>query len=67
MKKKEKITNEDTIKVQQLVTDLGGLDEAQQLAGKYTRKALKRINQLPDSPEKEIIRKVTMSLLDRTI
>ena len=67
LEKKEKITNEDTIKVQQLVTDLGGLDEAQQLAGKYTRKALKRINQLPDSPEKEIIRKVTMSLLDRTI
>ena len=67
LEKQEKITNEDTIKVQQLVTDLGGLDEAQQLAGKYTRKALKRINQLPDSPEKEIIRKVTMSLLDRTI
>ena len=67
LEKKEKMTNEDTIKVQQLVTDLGGLDEAQQLAGKYTRKALTRINQLPDSPEKKIIRKVTMSLLDRTI
>ncbi|SIN90532.1 heptaprenyl diphosphate synthase [Carnobacterium alterfunditum] len=65
--KKEQMTNEDTAKVQQLVIDLGGLDEAQRLAGKYTDKALKPINQLPASPEKEIIRKVTVSLLQRTI
>ncbi len=67
LERKEEMTNEDTVKVQQLVIDLGGLDEAQQLASKYTHKALKRINQLPNSSEKEIIRKVTMSLLERTI
>ena len=65
--KKEHMTNEDTTNVQQLVIDLGGLDEAQRLASKYTHKALKRIDQLPDSSEKEIIRKVTVSLLERTV
>ena len=67
LKKREQITNEDTHKVQKLVIDLGGLDEAQRLARKYTFKALKRINQLPDTAEKEIIRKVTTSLLQRII
>lgn len=64
--KKDQMTNEDTKKVQQLVIDLDGLKEAEYLANKYTDKALKRINQLPDSSEKDIIRKVTMSLLERT-
>lgn len=67
LKKREQITNEDTHKVQKLVIDLGGLDEAQRLARKYTFKALKRIDQLPDTAEKEIIRKVTTSLLQRII
>lgn len=67
LSKKEHMSDDDTKKVQQLVIDLGGLDEAQRLASKYTNKALTRINQLPDSPEKDIIRNVTMSLLERTI
>lgn len=61
------MTNEDTKKVRQLVIDLGGLKEAERLAHKYTEKALKRIDQLPNTPEKEIIRDVTESLLNRNI
>ncbi len=67
LNKKDQMTNEDTKKVRQLVIDLGGLKEAERLAHKYTEKALKRIDQLPNTPEKEIIRDVTESLLNRNI
>ncbi|AEB31126.1 heptaprenyl diphosphate synthase component II [Carnobacterium sp. 17-4] len=67
LEKKEQLTNEETQKIQQLVINTGGLDEAKRLAGKYTDKALKLIGQLPDSSEKEIIRNLTLSLLERTI
>lgn len=67
LEKKEQLTNEETQKIQKLVINSGGLDEAKRLAGKYTDKALKLIGQLPDSSEKEIIRNLTLSLLERTI
>lgn len=67
LEKKEQLTNEETKKIQQLVINTGGLDEAKRLAGKYTDKALKLIGQLPDSSEKEMIRNLTLSLLERTI
>lgn len=67
LEKKEQLTNEDTQKIQQLVIDSGGLEEAKSLARKYTDKALKRIDQLPDSVEKEMILNLTLSLLERTI
>ncbi|ALV22302.1 MAG: polyprenyl synthetase family protein [Carnobacterium sp.] len=65
--KQEQMTKEDALEVQQLVIKLGGLAEAQKLAEKYTQKALKRIQQLPDQVEKEIIREVTLSLLNRRL
>ncbi|WP_407371942.1 polyprenyl synthetase family protein [Carnobacterium sp.] len=67
LEKKDQLTKEETQKIQQLVIDSGGLDEAKRLAEKYTDKALKRIDQLPDNSEKEMIRNLTLSLLDRTI
>ena len=67
LEKKEQLTTEETQKIQQLVLTSGGLDEAKRLAGKYTDKALKLIGQLPDSSEKEMIRNLTLSLLERTI
>ena len=67
LEKKDQLTKEETQKIQQLVIDSGGLDEAKHLAEKYTDKALKRIDQLPDNSEKEMIRNLTLSLLDRTI
>ena len=67
LEKKDQLTKEETQKIQQLVIHSGGLDEAKRLAEKYTDKALKRIDQLPDSSEKEMIRNLTLSLLDRTI
>lgn len=65
--KKDLMNNEDTKKVQALVNALGGLEDAKELAQKYTRKALKRIKTLPDRPEKELIQSITLSLLERNL
>lgn len=67
LEKKDQLTKKETQIIQQFVIHSGGLDEAKRLAEKYTDKALKRIDQLPDSSEKEMIRNLTLSLLDRTI
>lgn len=65
LSKRDKMTNEDVRMVQHLVNELGGLKEARSLAGKYTHKALKRIDQLPMSPEKQVIQSLTKQLLER--
>ncbi|MGX7418886.1 polyprenyl synthetase family protein [Carnobacterium gallinarum] len=64
--KKDKMTEEDIQAVHQLVIELGGLAEAQDLATKYTAKALKDIKKLPNIPEKEIIMELTTTMLERT-
>lgn len=65
LSKKADMTNEDIQTVHQLVVTLGGVSQAQELAEKYTRKALKGIDKLPDIPEKEQISEITKSLLGR--
>ncbi|WP_414839353.1 polyprenyl synthetase family protein [Carnobacterium sp. TMP28] len=65
--KQERLTEADAKEIQQLVIKLGGLEKAKQLARKYTQKAIKRIDLLPDQKEKEQIKKITLSLLDRPI
>lgn len=64
--KKEKMTAADIHAVHHLVIELGGLAEAQELARKYTAKALKDIKKLPDIPEKDIIIQLTTTMLART-
>lgn len=63
--KKDQMTNDDTQIVHKLVLDLGGLAAAQELAEKYTTKALKELTKLPETPEKAIIIQLTRSLLTR--
>jgi heptaprenyl diphosphate synthase len=65
--KEEEITEKDAKEVQQLVIELGGLEKAKRLAEKYTQKAMKRIEQLPDQLETEQLKNMTVSLLDRHI
>ncbi|WP_034551681.1 polyprenyl synthetase family protein [Carnobacterium funditum] len=65
--KEAHMTGEDAKEVQQLVIELDGLEKAKQLARKYTQKAMKRIEQLPEQQEKEHIKKITLSLLDRHV
>ena len=43
LEKKKEMTDDDTLHVQQLVHQLGGVAYAQQLATKYTEQALKDI------------------------
>ena len=65
--KEARMTEEEAKEVQQLVIELGGLEKAKLLAKKYTQKAMKRIEQLPEQLEKEQIKSITVSLLDRLI
>lgn len=67
LSKREQMTDEDTRKVQQLVVALSGVEKAQHLAEKYTEKAMRRINRLPDKSEKETLRKLTLQLLNRNL
>lgn len=67
LNKKEKMTEEDTKKVRQLVIELDGVSEAKRLAEKYTEKSLKKIKFLPDTKEKAIIYQLTKQLLSRKI
>ncbi|MDN6343603.1 MAG: polyprenyl synthetase family protein [Tetragenococcus koreensis] len=68
LEKKELMTEDDTQKVYQLVNELDGVNKAQQLANRYTKKALKRIDNLPNNPEntKIILQQLTQTLLTRT-
>ena len=65
--KEANMTEEDAKEVKDLVIELGGLDKAKQVARKYTLKAMKRIELLPNQPEKESIKEITLSLLNRNI
>src|SRR5699024_2229527 len=67
LSKREQMTDEDTRKVQQLVVALSRMEKAQHLAEKYTEKAMRRINRLPDKSEKETLRKLTLQLLNRNL
>lgn len=61
------MTDDDTLHVQQLVHQLGGVAYAQQLATKYTEQALKDIRKLPDNyfGTKEKLERLTSQILTR--
>lgn len=61
------MTDEDAREVRKLVVELGGLEQAKQLATKYTQKALKRIELLPEKQEKNQIKQITLALLNRGV
>ncbi len=65
LEKGEAITNDELNKVYEIVVASGGLTEAQALARKYTRKALKQIEKLPESVNQRTISLITEQMLNR--
>ena len=58
-------TKEDIQMIIQLTRQYGGIDAAKELARKYTEKAYKLIDKLPNTESKMILKEVTMQLLKR--
>ena len=65
LEKGEAITNDELNAVYEIVVASGGLAEAQALAGKYTRKALKQIEKLPESVTQKTISLITEQMIKR--
>nr|WP_302598452.1 polyprenyl synthetase family protein [uncultured Cellulosilyticum sp.] len=62
---KEVYEAEDIKKIIELTKFYGGIDKAKELAQKYTQKAFKLIDRLPDNEYKVMLKEITRSLLDR--
>ncbi|EQB85982.1 heptaprenyl diphosphate synthase [Clostridium punense] len=62
---KEIITDEDVSNIMELVVKYKGVEKAMELAEKYTNKAFKLINKLPENPYKNILLELAEKLLDR--
>ncbi len=62
---KESYSDEDIANIIKLVKENGGLEEAIDIAQKYTNKAFKDINKLPDNEYKQILIDITGKLLTR--
>lgn len=67
LNKKREMTYKDTLEVQKMVNQYGGVEKAHELAGKFTNKALQLIDELPSSATQKLLRKVTKQLLDRSM
>lgn len=48
-----------------IISKLGGIDGARSIANRYANKALKNINKLPDCESKDILKDITIQLLNR--
>ncbi|MBU3091982.1 polyprenyl synthetase family protein [Clostridium sp. CM028] len=59
------LSDEDVREITILVNKYKGIDKAQNLANKYTKKAFDYIEKLPDCESKEIIKDITQKLLTR--
>jgi len=62
---KSSLNDEDVKQITFLVNKYNGIDKAQNLADKYTKKAFDYIEKLPDCESKKIIKDVTRKLLNR--
>ncbi|MBO0462298.1 MULTISPECIES: polyprenyl synthetase family protein [Enterococcus] len=67
LSKEKQMTQAEAEKVQQLVVEAKGVENAQKLAESYTKKALKEIKKLPDTSlqTKETLEKLTAQILNR--
>lgn len=62
---KESYTHEDIEKVKELVHQHKGVEKAKTLAEKYTAKAFKLMEKLPDNEYKEMLKEITGLMLNR--
>lgn len=65
--KKEQMTQDDIQEVSRLVKENKGIEQAKQLANRFTQKALENIKQLPSNKERRILTRLTKELLKRSI
>ncbi|MCL1949670.1 MAG: polyprenyl synthetase family protein [Turicibacter sp.] len=65
LKKKENMTDSDLLAVVNLIHKYKGVEEAQNLASKYTDKAIRLIQTLPEGSYRSQMLRVTLSLLKR--
>ena len=63
--KQSAITPDEITEVAKLVVQLGGVEQAKQMAQAFTQKALIDIEKLPNSPAKDCIQQLTLQLLQR--
>jgi heptaprenyl diphosphate synthase len=59
------LNSENVREITKLVNEYKGIDKAQNLADKYTKKAFDYIEKLPDCESKETIKDITQKLLNR--
>lgn len=62
---KEEYSENDIISIIELVNEVGGVDKARSIAERYTKKAFKQINKLPDNEYRDILLEVTNKMLNR--
>lgn len=62
---KDKYSGEEIKDIIKLVRDNGGIEEAIKIAEKYSKKAFRDINKLPDNEYKQILIEVTEKLISR--
>lgn len=60
------LTEADITRALELIAQHEGVSKAQKLAERYTKRALKEIDKLPNIPEKEILKEITTQLLHRS-
>lgn len=65
--KKDQLTDNDISAISDLIKQYQGIEKAYDLAGKYTNKALKELEKLPDGEYKNILYDITASLLKRNM
>lgn len=63
---RENYSEDDVSEVIALVNKYDGVEKASDIARKYTNKAYRQIESLPENQYKEVLLKVTKSLLDRS-
>ncbi|WP_244244597.1 polyprenyl synthetase family protein [Marinilactibacillus kalidii] len=64
---KEVYTQEDLITIRNVLIETKGIESAFKMAERYTDKALKLIQQLPDGSSKQDIERLTKTLLQRSV
>lgn len=65
LQKKESLTDQEMIEIMGLITQYDGIEQAQELAKKYTQKALNEMKKLPDGDYKKTLWEITTNLLQR--
>ncbi|GGM36549.1 geranylgeranyl pyrophosphate synthase [Paraliobacillus quinghaiensis] len=67
LEKQEALTDQDMQIILRTIEEEKGLEKAQQLAERYTKKALKELNKLPNGTYKDTLYQITTSLLNRNL